>query len=67
MDKYMTWGDLKKILDEMSPEQLENTVTICDTDIIEFFPVLAEAATADEDDADISGGVLAEGHLYISF
>lgn len=62
-----TWKDIKDFVNSMSEEELGQTATVCDTDMYEFYPIYKSTGMAEDDDAEISSGILDDGHHYLRF
>ncbi len=59
----LTYADLLERLQQMSPEELQQAVTVYPEDIGEFFSI-TEISTVEEEDVN---NVLDAGHVYLIF
>jgi hypothetical protein len=62
MKPKMTYGELLELLQRLSPEQLDQTVTIHHVDDDEFYPLQGDHLMVADEEID----TLDTGHLYLA-
>lgn len=62
----MTYRQMLKILLQATSDELDQNITVYDKQMDEFYPVVGEQVSGEQDDCP-AGGVLDEGCLYLEF